>query len=313
MTLKMEHSTKSNYWLRRTCQKNLFIAAPLAYCQRSMRINKAHAESFLVSFVWLMLAGCAGTLPQLKTPLLPDEELVILTTRPGVTVRVLMVAPKAVAKGTFLYFPGGDGSLVNTEGRGKWLYTRVFPERGFITAMVDVPSDRPLGMIGGDRFRRGKEHLEDVKKIIEFVNQKWPQPIFLIGHSAGATSVGYLASVLQDHRIGGVVLTGVVGEGSFATVPLDKIIHPTLFVHHKDDPCVSFEAAVRQHWRLINSPRVNFVEVLGGDSSREINCSPRDPSRGKSWAHGFSGREREVAIAITDWVTGKPIPDRIGP
>jgi hypothetical protein len=278
-----------------------------------MRVSKAQTKIFLTSFLWLMMAGCAATLPELKTPLLPGEELVTLATRPGVTVRVLIITPNTVPKGTFLYFPGGDGSLVNTEGRGKWLYTRVFPDRSFITAMLDVPSDRPYGVIGGDRFRRGKEHLEDVKKIIAFVNQKWPQPIFLIGHSAGATSVGYLAAVLKDHRIGGIVLTGVVGEGSFATLPLQNITYPALFVHHKEDPCVSFEAALRQRQRLINSPRVNFVEVLGGDRSREINCSPRDPSRGKSWAHGFSGKEREVAIAITDWVSGKPVPDRIIP
>jgi len=278
-----------------------------------MRGSKAHTEIFLTSLLWLIMAGCGATLPGLKTARLRGGELGVVGTRPGVTVRVLMITPNTVPKGTFLYFPGGDGSLVNTEGRGKWLYTRVFPERGFITAMVDVPSDRSYGMIVGDRFRRGKEHLEDVMKIIDFVTQKWHQPIFLIGHSAGATSVGYLATVLKDHRIGGVILTGVVGEGSFASVPLHNITYPALFVHHKEDPCVSFEAALRQHWRLINSPRVNFVEVLGGDRSREINCSPIDPSRGKSWAHGFSGKEREVAIAITDWVAGKSVQDRIGP
>jgi hypothetical protein len=53
--------------------------------------------------------------------------------------------------------------------------------------------------------------------------------------------------------------------------------------------------------------------VLGGDRFREINCSPINPNRGKSWAHGFSGKEREVATAITEWVTGKSVPDRIGP
>jgi acetyl esterase/lipase len=278
-----------------------------------MRANKAHTEIFLISFLCLMMAGCAARLPELKTPLLPGEELVILGTRPGVTVRVLIKTPNSLPNGTFLYFPGGDGSLVNTEGRGKWLYTRLFSERGFITAIVDVPSDRPYGMIGGDRFRRSKEHTEDVKKIVEFVNEKWPQPIFLIGHSAGATSVAYLATVLQEPRVGGVVFTGVVGDGSFTTVPLHNITYPALFVHHREDPCVSFEAALRQHQRLINSPRLKFVEVLGGDRSREINCSPIDPSRGKSWAHGFSGKEREVAIVITDWVSGKPVPDRIGP
>jgi hypothetical protein len=37
-----------------------------------------------------------------------------------------------------------------------------------------------------------------VRKVIDFVNQKWPTPIFLIGHSAGTTSVAYLAAVLKD-------------------------------------------------------------------------------------------------------------------
>ena len=240
-----------------------------------------------------------------------------LGTRPGVTVRVLLITPNA-PKGIFLFFPGGEGYLVTIEGRPKWLYTRLFPEQGFMTAVVDVPSDQPYGMIGGDRFRSSIEHLEDVKKIIEFVSQKWSKPIFLIGHSAGTTSVAYLGTVLKDHRIGGVVLTGALGElgpraVSLATLPLHNITYPVLFVHHKEDPCASFEAAYRQHQRLVNSPRVSFIEVLGGDRSREIPCSPVDASRGKSYAHGFSGKEREVVRAITDWVTGKPVAGRIGP
>src|SRR5688572_33278752 len=136
-----------------------------------MRVSKAHTKIFLISFLWLMMAGCAATLPELKTPLLPGEELVTLATRPGVTVRVLMITPNAVPKGTFLYFPGGDGSLVNTEGRGKWVYTRVFPARGFITAMVDVPSDRPFGMLGGHGRRRSNQHLQELETIIVVVYQ----------------------------------------------------------------------------------------------------------------------------------------------
>jgi dienelactone hydrolase len=263
--------------------------------------------------ILMMMTGCAATLPELKRPLPRGEELVTLPTRPGVTVRILLITPKSTPSGTFIFYPGGDGSLVNTEGRGKWLYTRMFPERGFTTAMVDVPSDRPFGMIGGDRFKSSKEHLEDLKSIIDFIFQKWPKPIYLIGHSAGATSAAYLATVLKDQRIDGVVLTSAVGDGSLATVPLHTIAYPVLFVHHREDPCTSFEAAYRQHYRLIESSRVNFIEVLGGDQSRAIGCKPRNPGFGLSWAHGFSGKEHEVVSAITDWVTGKPTPNLIGP
>jgi len=283
-----------------------------------MRAGYAHARNLLASFLWLMLAGCAASLPELKAPLLAGEELVTLPTRPGVTVRVVLITPNTVPKGTFLFFPGSEGYLVNTEGRPRWGYTRVFPERDFIAAIVDVPSDRPYGMWAGDRFRTSKEHLEDIRKIIDFINHKWPKPIFLIGHSAGTTSVAYLATVLKDHRIGGVVLTGAPSQ--LARLPLHDITYPALFVHHKDDTCASFEAAHQQHYRLTSSTRVTFIEVLGGDPSREIRCrqpdpaaAPADPRQRKDYTHGFSGKEREVVTVITDWAAGKPVPDRIGP
>jgi pimeloyl-ACP methyl ester carboxylesterase len=154
--------------------------------------------------------------------------------------------------------------------------------------------------------------------VINFLSQKWPEPIYLIGHSAGATSVAFLATVLKDQRIGGVVLTSALGNPprgrvSLATLPLENVTYPALFAHHKEDECASFAAAHHQHQRLINSPRVNFIEVLGGDQSRAVRCSPRDPRRGMSYVHGFSGKERELVTAITDWVAGKPVPDRIGP
>jgi dienelactone hydrolase len=277
-----------------------------------MTVNKLHAENWLASLLCLVITACTGALSQVKGPLAPGDELVTLATRPGVTVRVLLMTPKTVPKGIFIFYPGGEGYLVK-EGQARGLYTRLFPEHGFMTAVVDVPSDRPSGMLGGNRFRSSNQHLEDLKTIVDFVYQKCPKPIYLIGHSAGATSAAYLATVVNDHRIGGVVLTSAVGDGSLANVPLQTIAYPVLFVHHREDPCTSFEAAYRQRHRLIESSRVNFIEVQGGDQSRLIGCKPRDPGFGLSWAHGFSGKEREVVRAIIDWVTGKPVPDRIGP
>jgi len=277
-----------------------------------MRIGKERVKNFFASVLCLTLAGCAAALPELKV-LGPDEELVTLATRPGVTVRVLLIIPETPPNGLFLFFHGGEGSLVTIEGRSKTFFARLFREQGFITVLVDVPSDRPYGVTGTDPFRVSKEHLEDVKTVIDFLSQKWSKPIFLIGHSAGTTSVAYLATALKDHRIGGVVLTSAVGDGSLATVALDTITYPALFVHHRDDPCTSFAATREQHRRLVNSPRVHFIEVLGGDQSMAIGCKPRDPRGLKSYEHGFSGKRREVVAAIADWVSGKPVPDQIGP
>jgi hypothetical protein len=64
--------------------------------------------------------------------------------------------------------------------------------------------------------------------------------------------VAYLAAVLKDPRIAGVVLTGA--PSLIARQPLHDIAYPALFVHHKEDTCASFEAARQQHPRLVNSP-----------------------------------------------------------
>ena len=131
---------------------------------------------FFASILWLTTVGCAASLPDLKDPLAPDEQLISLPTRRNVTVRILLRTPSNSPKGTFLFFPGSEGSLVNNEGRPRWDYTRTLPELGFATAIVDMPSDKPYGAWAGDRFRTSTEHVEDVKKIIEFVNQKWLKP-----------------------------------------------------------------------------------------------------------------------------------------
>jgi hypothetical protein len=272
---------------------------------------------FFASLLWLTTVGCAASLPDLKAPLAPDEQLISLPTRRNVTVRILLRTPSNSPKGTFLFFPGSEGSLVNNEGRPRWGYTRTLPELGFATAIVDMPSDRPAGAWAGDRFRTSRDHLEDVTKIIEFVNQKWPIPFILIGHSAGTISVAHVAASLKDQRIGGIVLTGA--PSLLAKLPLHDIAYPALFVHHRDDTCASFDAALQQKHRLINSSRVGFIEVRGGDPSRQTRCrrpdpaaSPADPSQRKDYTHGFAGKEHEVAAAIAAWVAGKPIPDRIG-
>lgn len=280
-------------------------------------MRRRKATNLLASFLWLMTAACAATLPELKSPLAPDEELVTLSTRPGVTVRVLWKTPSSPPAGSFLFFPGSEGYFVNTEGRPRWGYTRTFHELGFVAAIVDVPSDQPYGTWAGDRFRTSREHLEDVKKIIGFINRRWPKPVFLIGHSAGTTSVAHIAAASKDHRIAGIVLTGA--PSLLAKLPVHDITYPALFVHHKEDTCASFDAAYQQYRRLINSPRVGFIEVRGGDPSRQTRCrrpdpaaSPADPSQRKDYTHGFAGKEHEVAAAIAAWVVGRPIPDRVG-
>ena len=278
------------------------------------------AENLLASLLWLMMAGCVPTLLEFKGTLGPGEELVTLTTRPGVTVRVLLMTPNTDPKAILVYFPGGGGTLVGLDGRLRYgRFTSLLSKQPFITAVVDIPSDRAGGVAGTDQFRASKAYTEDIKNVIDLLRQKWTKPVFLVGHSGGTTSVAHLGTVLKYQRITGLVLMAAISTHrragvSLSNLPLHEITYPILFVHHREDQCVSFEGARQQLSRLTGSPKVDFVEVLGGDPSRAHHCSPFAERQGPpNYGHFFAGKEREVFQAITDWVTGKPVPDRIGP
>jgi hypothetical protein len=252
-------------------------------------------------------------------PVRAAQEIVTLDTRPGVSMRVLLLTPSASSKGTLVMFPGGDGKDHFTEQKGKVRFSRnflvrssnLFVDQGFLVAIVDVPSDQAAGM--SPQFRTSKEHTEDIQKVIHMLGEKRPGTIFLVGTSAGTASVAHLAVTLKADRISGIVLTASIGVSrgsrlSLMNLPLEKITLPVLFVHHREDGCwaSTFNHALQLRDRMTGSSRTAFIEILGGDPPRSEPCQAMSP-------HGFLGKEREVVRAITDWLTGKPAPDKIGP
>lgn len=249
-----------------------------------------------------------------------SQEIVTLDTRPGVSIKVLLITPAASAKGAVILFPGGDGKGSFTEREGKVRLSnnflvrssKLFVDQGFVAAIVDAPSDQSGGM--SDQFRTSKEHAEDIKKVLDFLSQKWPLPIFPVGTSRGTISVAYLGASLRDPRLGGIVLTASIGQSrpsrhqlSLLDIPLKEITFPVLFVHHREDACwvSSFNDALQLRARITASSKVNFIEVLGGDPPRSEPCQALS-------THGFLGKEREVVAAIADWIIGKPVPEKIG-
>ena len=169
-----------------------------------------------------------------------------------------------------------------------------------------------------DQFRTGKNHVTDIRKVLDFVAGKWPGPIFPAGTSRGTVSVAHLATALQDQRVSGIVLTSSIGASrpsrtdglprSLFDIPLDNITIPVLFVHHKEDGCwaSTYADAVRLRKRVTKSLKVDFIEVQGGDPPQSEPCEAKSQ-------HGYLGKEREVVSAITDWILGKPVPAQIGP
>lgn len=278
---------------------------------------RAAIRAGAVAFTMLgTVAGCAPaqtTLPEIRARLSPNEELVVLETRPKVTTRVLLTKPTGVPKGIVLHFPGGEGFLVNANGSFYGAFRRELAAAGFVAAILDVPSDYPGGLGGqgeyAERFRLSAELTQDVRVVANILHTRWPTPVYLMGHSMGTISASHLAASLEDKRLAGVILLGSPSErgpqASWISVPnaaLNRITVPVVVVHHRNDGCngSTFATASRYPRLFTASPRVGFIEVVGGESSSANPCS------GNNY-HSFFGRRTEVINGVLSWIRGENI------
>lgn len=259
----------------------------------------------------LLLTGTLILLSAPK-PALAGQEIKPVATRPGVTVQVLLNTPATPPKAVLVMFPGGDGANMFKERGGQIRLGRnflvrtspKFVEQGLAVAIVDVPSDQSDGMSPG--FRNSPEHVQDIAKVINFLDAQGLKPIYLVGTSMGTLSVAYLGMELKDSRIKGLVLTSTVTQ-YVSGFRLSRITLPTILVHHRDDGCkyCPFPDAVSLKTKLSCASKVDFVEVLGGSPPQS------DPCQAMSY-HGFLGREDQVVQVIADWIAGKQVSAQIG-
>ena len=271
--------------------------------------------------MWVRLASAAllaMALVAAQTAAVAAPEIIEVSTRDGVTVRVLLVAPTEAPSVTVLLFPGGWGARhFGTRDGSVWLGINflvrtapLFAERGLLAAAIDTPSDQPGGMT--DAWRTGPHHVTDIRKVIEALEARAPGRVVLVGTSRGTISAAYVAAKIEDPRVAGLVLTSSMvehGRGRWATVyetPLAKISAPVLVVHHRGDDCraTPIGAALSLPRWLKKSSKVDFVEVRGGDPAISDSCEPLA-------AHGYLGRELQVIQVIADWIAGRPVPKEV--
>ena len=238
------------------------------------------------------------------------HKVVDIPTRPGVTQRLLVVAPPE-PKAAVVLIPGGHGGLqVFPNGSMKWgegnflVRTRqLFVDQGLLVAVVDAPSDRQSPpYLGG--FRQTPEHVADLKAVIAWLRDSGKVPVWLVGTSRGTQSAAYVATELSGTEgPDGVVLSSTIlteNKGRpVPAMPLGKIRVPVLVVHHEQDGCslCAFSEVPKLMAKLTNSPRSQLLSFKGGESKG-------DPCEAFAY-HGFNGLESEVVRQIAAWVLAK--------
>ena len=239
-----------------------------------------------------------------------EWEDVYLPTRTNVTQRLLLAKATNMGDKAVVLFKGAEGTPITCkkeEGlklNNNFLVrsSALFAEAGFMTAIVDAPSDKGYGM--ENRFRKSEAHQIDIAKVVDFLVEEGAREVFLIGTSRGTVSVAYLATVMTHPGVKGYVLTASVETIVFDT---ERIEHPVLIVHHADDEChVTTLTGARAAYRTITkSPRKHFITVSGGDMSLTHRCRAMS-------AHGFIGAERETVAAVVEWMNGGTPPEHVG-
>ncbi len=229
--------------------------------------------------------------------------LIKVPTRTGIKTTLFWETVDG-AHATVLLFPGGGGGFGSVkEGRatgGNFLVRTVshFLSNGFNVAIFGRPND--MADIGWTE-RTGADHLADMRAVLDYVKQKSPKPVWIVGTSRGTVSATAMAIQVQDAAIAGLVLTSSVVRfdtpGTVVRQDLAAIRLPVLVYHHARDGCrhcLPHEVpAIVQG--LKNAPIRKLMLVDGGIHPTGDACA------GQHW-HGFVGMEKQAIDTITGWM-----------
>lgn len=240
------------------------------------------------------------------------QEIVTLTTRPGVTQSFLIdamgeAAPKAVA---LIYSGGyGDIKLRMEQGLPKFqagnFLVRArgeFIRNGVLPVIVDVPSDSPAGV--SDQYRRSDEQTADARAVLAEMRRRFPRlPMFIVTTSRSTLSGAHLGRALGDEIAGVVLSSSMVAPGPWGSLvgfDFREIRSALLFVHHRDDGC----QATPYYLAAKAADGFPLVSVGGGLPAKSGPCDALAP-------HGYYGREAPTVDAIAAWMLKKPFARKV--
>jgi pimeloyl-ACP methyl ester carboxylesterase len=240
----------------------------------------------------------------------------IVAQLPGRSIAALVTHRPGATKFThgIALFPGSPGWIelrvedgqIQHGMRGNFLVRarRHFLDQGYLTAVIDAPSDQQPNF--HQSHRETPRYGEEVRAIIEAVSKKYGALDWtFIGTSEGSVSAVHAARMAAPpaKRVvltSSVVFPGPRGRGVEAG-QVKQVTIPVLWVHHRRDPCkFTPYYRVKSYAEETGTP---LVSVTGAGDTRGNPCEAFSE-------HGFVGTEVKVIRAILSWIqTGQVPPD----
>jgi len=278
--------------------------------------------------LWVLLLATAAS-PFAYAATVPPVgvcgEVVTITTHGGSTTRYALAAAPGgtMDKRVGLVLLAGGGGYLDLDERGcpraltgnsLVRMLPLFHDAGFVTALVDAPSDYP-GDEGLAGFRSAPQHADDLGKVIADLRARTHAQVWLAGTSRGTISAANAAARLSGLSApDGLVLTSALMSGQSGgykpwvsqtvfNLPLEAIQAPLLIVGHAADRCIRSPPDMmgKLAARTQGAVRRQVVTVSGGPgypgpASVEA-CAGSAP-------HGYVDQEAEVAAGIARFIRG---------
>jgi len=236
------------------------------------------------------------------------ESLLILDTRDGVKLPIFYVKNNN-STATVLLFPGGKGGkggmgkIIDGQPSSNNFLVRtrdLFASSGLNVAIFGLPSDKKEGYLEySDRL--APEHMQDVRKVVEYLKKDTTLPVWIIGNSRGAISATAASIEFGNELIGGLVLTSSVvsykKNGAVPNQDLYKIKIPVLVLHHENDECKICNPSEASNILkgLKNSQVKRLIMINGGENPTGDPCDAMH-------YHGFIGIEQKAVEIIAFWI-----------
>jgi hypothetical protein len=280
-----------------------------------------------LAVVLLLLASARGlsiAQPSAAPPANSCGEVITVETHDRTTTRYTLAqgAPAQEARIVLVLLVGGGGNI-NLDDKGcprslsRNVLMRMLPlfhGAGFVTALVDAPSDSS----GGDglaEFRITPQHADDLAKLIVDVRTRTNGAVWLVGHSRGTISTANAGARLSGPAApDGLVLLSAMMSGdararkllarqSVFDLPLESIKTPVLVVGHAADNCDRSPAGLMENITArTQGVREQVATVTGGPikpgrPSSLSACEVREP-------HDFVDQESEIAAGVVRFIRG---------
>ena len=262
---------------------------------------------FLKLFFQKRCIGLFATLFMIHSAYGFETQYQELSSREGALLPVLTIQPEN-PEAVVILFSGGKGEIDLLPSKHILKDTNflirsreLFAKQNLLVAILDIPSDRQEdGLLYG--FRESKEHIQDIRTVIQHISQLTDKPIWLVGTSRGSSSAIAGAIQLKDSISGIVISAPMTDENArgldVPSMPLKKVTLPVYIAHHKKDPCdFTRPAGSKQIAKSLKNASTVKLELFEGGYQQE---GARDC--GAMTHHGFLGIEETVVKAITTFI-----------